>query len=84
MKDGVTKYPEDFLRESNCVMCSLTLFHFNIPITVSLISSHVKRLELRRVTFLFDIEELIDSIAKTEWIHKNLHFKVYSFLTFSY
>ena len=53
MKDGVTKYPEDFLRESNCVMCSLTVFHFNLPITVSLTSSHVKRLELKRMIFLF-------------------------------
>lgn len=66
MKDVVTKYPEDFLRESNCVMRSLTLFHFNIPITVSLTSSHVKRLELKSVTFLFDIKDLIDSVAKTE------------------
>lgn len=65
MKDGVTKYPEDFLRESNCVMCSLTVFHFNLPITVSLTSSHVKRLELKRMIFLFHIKELIDSIAKT-------------------
>ena len=66
MKDVVTKYPEDFLRETNCVMRSLTLFHFNIPITVSLTSSHVKRLELKSVTFLFDIKDLIDSVAKTE------------------
>lgn len=65
MKDGVTKYPVDFLRESNCVMCSLTVFHFNLPITVSLTSSHVKRLELKRMIFLFHIKELIDSIAKT-------------------
>ena len=52
MKDVVTKYPEDFLRESNCVMSSLTLFHFNIPITVSLTSSHVKRLELKSDIFV--------------------------------
>ena len=84
MKDGVTKYPEDFLRESNCAMCSLIVFHFNLPITISLTSSHVKRLELKRMIFLFEIKELIDSIAKTEWIHKNLYFKVYSFLTLSY
>ena len=58
MKDGVAKYPEDCLKESNCAMCSLILFHFNLPITLSLTSSYVKRLEFKRMTFLFDIKEL--------------------------